>query len=187
MSWKATWTWACCISAEDVWLPWTRITWKPWRWRRSLSSLAKFTSAVDNNWNHYVLAVDFSLHLYNDASVLDLQETSTTVAGAAWVSAKRRKLWRSLSSAAFLAVALICATVTWWHKGKKNKKTIHVALQHQPIKIIRWWMGNSFRHRAERVLVLICGRAFKGPVCKIFTEARLTARFVCRPLSGWLP
>ena len=42
----------------------------------------------------------------------DLQDTSTTVAGVVWVSAKRRKLWRSLSSAAFLAVALMCATVT---------------------------------------------------------------------------
>jgi len=40
------------------------------------------------------------------------QDTSTTVAGAAWVSAKRRRLCRSLSSAAFLAVALMWATVT---------------------------------------------------------------------------
>lgn len=45
-------------------------------------------------------------------SELNSQETRTTVAGAVWVSAKRRKLWRSLSSAAFLAVALMCATVT---------------------------------------------------------------------------
>lgn len=56
-----------------------------------------------------------------DESELDSQETSTTVAGAVWVSAKRRRLWRSLSSAAFLAVALICATVTWW----SNKICIH--------------------------------------------------------------
>lgn len=40
------------------------------------------------------------------------QDTSTTVAGAAWVSAKRRRLCLSLSSAAFLAVALMWATVT---------------------------------------------------------------------------
>lgn len=43
---------------------------------------------------------------------MNLQDTSTTVAGAVWVSAKRRRLCRSLSSAAFLAVALMCATVT---------------------------------------------------------------------------
>lgn len=48
---------------------------------------------------------------------LNSHDTRTTVAGAVWVSAKRRKLWRSLSSAAFLAVALICATVTWWSKS----------------------------------------------------------------------
>lgn len=47
-----------------------------------------------------------------DDQDVNSQDTSTTVAGAVWVSAKRLRLWRSLSSAAFLAVALICATVT---------------------------------------------------------------------------
>ena len=37
---------------------------------------------------------------------------STTVAGGLWVSANLLRLWRSLSSAAFLAVALMWATVT---------------------------------------------------------------------------
>ncbi len=41
-----------------------------------------------------------------------VHETTMTVAGAACVSANLRRLWRSLSSAAFLAVALMCATVT---------------------------------------------------------------------------
>lgn len=48
----------------------------------------------------------------NSGLAQNSQDTSTTVAGAVWVSAKRRRLWRSLSSAAFLAVALMCATVT---------------------------------------------------------------------------
>lgn len=52
------------------------------------------------------------LQLWYSGASEDSQDTSTTVAGAVWVSAKRRRLWRSLSSAAFLAVALMCATVT---------------------------------------------------------------------------
>lgn len=57
------------------------------------------------------LAIESTLVWYCGL-VQDSQDTSRTVAGAVWVSAKRRRLWRSLSSAAFLAVALMCATVT---------------------------------------------------------------------------
>lgn len=95
-------------------MPWMRITLKPWRWRRSLSSLAKLTSAVKEG--QCLFHVDIFWHWGCNfdmvALVQNSQDTSTTVAGAAWVSAKRRRLWRSLSSAAFLAVALMCATVT---------------------------------------------------------------------------
>lgn len=52
-----------------------------------------------------------------------LLDTRTTVAGAVCVSANLLRLCRSLSSAAFLAVALMCATVTcgntWKHSEEK--------------------------------------------------------------------
>lgn len=57
------------------------------------------------------LAIELTRAWYGGL-VQNSQDTSMTVAGAVWVSAKRRRLWRSLSSAAFLAVALMCATVT---------------------------------------------------------------------------
>lgn len=61
-------------------------------------------------------------------SELNSQDTRTTVAGAVWVSAKRRRLWRSLSSAAFLAVALMCATVTLSRKSGDTALQILICL-----------------------------------------------------------
>ena len=77
-------SWANPRRAEDAATLCRQMISKLWRCLRSDRSMAKFPSP----------------------------EMRTTVAGLPKVCAKRRKLWRNLSSAAFLEVALMCTTVT---------------------------------------------------------------------------
>lgn len=57
-----------------------------------------------------------------------LLDTRTTVAGAVCVSANLLRLCLSLSSAAFLAVALICATVTCGNTQIHTEEKLHCEL-----------------------------------------------------------
>lgn len=92
---------------------------------------------------------------------------NTSVAGAGWLCAKRRMLWRSLSSAAFLAVALMWTTSTY---NTISEHVLYIFNRQQRIKIASAYDDRNYennitmhRYRKDKVSIRLSEVSIKRP------------------------